>query len=62
MFFLGKHKFWYRVGNIYEYSYEAETKTGIQGSTEEQGAIKIIATAEIVILSKCEFLLTVSVD
>ncbi|XP_052061384.1 apolipophorins-like [Mytilus californianus] len=54
-----KNKFGYRVGTIYEYSYEAETKTGIQGSTEEQGGIKITATAEIEILSKCEFLLTV---
>ncbi|VDI20078.1 Hypothetical predicted protein [Mytilus galloprovincialis] len=33
-----KNKFGYRAGSIYEYSYEAETKTGIQGSTEEQGA------------------------
>ena len=59
-FILGKNKFSYRVGTIYEYTYETETKTGIQGATEEQGGLKVTATAEIEVLSKCELLLTVS--
>lgn len=59
-FFTGKDKFGYRVGTVYEYSYEAETKTGISGATEEQGGLKVTATAEIEVLTKCEFLLTVS--
>ena len=57
---VGKNKFSYRVGTIYEYTYETETKTGIQGATEEQGGLKVTATAEIEVLSKCELLLTVS--
>jgi hypothetical protein len=50
------NKFSYRVGTIYEYTYETETKTGIQGATEEQGGLKVTATAEIEVLSKCELL------
>ncbi|KAK3089687.1 hypothetical protein FSP39_005602 [Pinctada imbricata] len=49
-----KSKFGYQDGQLYEFSYEAETKTGVHGASDEQAGLKIVTTAEIEVLSKCE--------
>nr|AGM37974.1 apolipophorin [Sinohyriopsis cumingii] len=53
----GRSNFQYSPGSTYTYSYEVETKTAILGATEDQSTIKIRATANIEVLSKCEMLL-----
>ncbi|KAL3868012.1 hypothetical protein ACJMK2_040851 [Sinanodonta woodiana] len=52
-----RSNFKYSPGSTYTYSYDVETKTAIMGATEDQSIIKIRATANIEVLSKCEMLL-----
>ena len=47
------------MGNTYTYSYEGKTETRLHGSSEQWTSIKIQSTADIEVLSQCEFALKV---
>lgn len=52
---IDNHKFDYNVGNVYVYEYEANSKTGIVGASEDSASIRIKATVEIEATSSCDF-------
>lgn len=52
-----KSKFQYTPGYIYEFTYEGQTRTGIQGASEDTAALKITTTAEVEVISKCDLVL-----
>ena len=52
-------KFRYTPGNTYEYTYEGKTETKLQGSSDQTTSLKIQATADIEVISQCEFALKV---
>lgn len=52
-------KFQYNVGNTYTYAYEGTTETKLQGSSQQTTSLKIQSTADIEVISKCEFALKV---
>ena len=59
--FLGEsNNFQYTVGNTYTYTYETDTITKVEGATEEHSSLHIQAKADIEVISKCDFVLNVS--
>jgi hypothetical protein len=53
-------KFQYTPGTTYTYRYDGTTETKLQGSSSQLTSLKIQATADIEVLSKCEFALKLS--
>ncbi|RUS82210.1 hypothetical protein EGW08_010024, partial [Elysia chlorotica] len=50
----------YETGKTYEYDYEVLTTTSMHGASDDQAQIKVTATANIHVISKCEMALTLS--
>ena len=52
-------KFSYEPGKTYEYAYESDLKTWVNGASEDHSSLHIRATAQIEVLSRCEMVLKV---
>ncbi|XP_050403910.2 uncharacterized protein LOC126819756 [Patella vulgata] len=50
-------KFRYRPGTTYEFDYNVQTHTAMEGASDEKATLGIKATAEVEVMSKCEFAL-----
>jgi len=48
-------KFQYSAGTTYQFSYAGEAVTRLEGSSKDSSALKIAATADVEVLSQCEF-------
>ena len=59
---LAAGKFAYSVGSMYKFMYEADTVTSLQGAAEEHSSLHVRAEAQVHVVSRCEFALTVSLQ
>lgn len=53
-------QFNYEAGKTYEFTYETELRTAIQGASEEHAGVHLTATVHMDFLSKCEMVMRVS--
>ena len=59
MNFSDSSKFGYQPGTTYEYDYDVDTTTLIQGASEGMSGLKMTAKVQVEVLSKCDFVLKV---
>lgn len=52
-------KFIYEPGKTYDYQYESDLKTWVNGGTEEHSSLHMRATVQMEVLSRCEMVLKV---
>lgn len=56
---LDSNKFQFRTGKTYQYAYESEIKTLIQGASEDHASLHMTADVDLEIISKCELSMNV---
>ena len=59
MNFSDSNKFGYQPGTTYEYDYDVDTTTLIQGASEGMSGLKMTAKVQVEVLSKCDLVLKV---
>ena len=59
MNFSDSSKFGYQPGTTYEYDYDVDTTTLIQGASEGMSGLKMTAKVQVEVLSKCDLVLKV---
>ena len=57
--FSDSSKFGYQPGTTYEYDYDVDTTTLIQGASEGMSGLKMTAKVQVEVLSKCDLVLKV---
>ena len=60
VYFSASDKFNYVPGKTYEFQYDTEVRTSVQGSSEDHAGVHMSATVHMEILSKCELVMRVS--
>ena len=53
-------KFIYEPGKTYDYQYESDMKTWVNGATDEHSSLHMRATVQLEVLSRCEMVLKLS--
>ena len=60
LFYKGTNKFGYQPGTTYEFDYDVDTTTLLQGASEGLSGMKMSAKVKLEVLSKCDLVLQVS--